>query len=99
MDATTLLPSNAKAARRRGRTPDRRRRALEQDGWRTWLTYRENHRRDGEGRMLAVEERWVVEMERRDGAAWTVEAASPAAAWTAAWRFAVRVSRREEAPE
>jgi hypothetical protein len=84
MDSTTLL--------RRPRTPDRRRRALEQQGWRTWLTYRENHRRDDEGRMVAVEECWLVELEHRDGTACTVSASSPAAAWQAAAR---RVSRYE----
>jgi hypothetical protein len=80
MDTAALL--------RRPRTPDRRRRALEDAGWRTWLTYRENHRRDEDGRMVAVEERWMVEMEHLDGGTWTVEAASPAAAWLAALRRA-----------
>jgi hypothetical protein len=69
---------------RRPRTPDRRRRALEAAGWRTWLTYRENHRRDDDGRMVGVDERWVAEMEHVDGTTLTVEASSPAAAWLAA---------------
>ncbi len=80
MDTVALL--------RRPRTPDRRRRALEDAGWRTWLTYRENHRRDDAGRMVAVDERWVAEMEHVDGATVTVEASSPAAAWLAAWERA-----------
>lgn len=71
---------------RRPRTPDRRRRALEREGWRTWLTYRENHRRDADGRMVAVEECWLVELEHRDGTTCTVAAATPAAAWSAALR-------------
>ena len=76
MDTTALL--------RRPRTPDRRRRALEAAGWRTWLAYRENHRRDDAGRMVAVDGCWVAEMEHVDGTTVTVEASSPAAAWVAA---------------
>jgi hypothetical protein len=73
---------------RRPRTPDRRRRALECAGWRTWLSYRENHRRDEGGRMIGVDERWVVELEHLDGDSFTVEASSPAAAWLLAWERA-----------
>jgi len=67
-----------------------RRRALEAAGWRTWLTYHENHRRDGTGRMVAIDERWVVELEHIDSRSFTVEAPSPAAAWLAAWELARR---------
>lgn len=82
MGSTALL--------RRPRTPDRRRRALEQQGWRTWLTYRENHRRDADGRMVAVEECWVAELEHVDGTTCSVAAPSPAAAWEAALRRVAR---------
>ncbi len=76
------------ALHRRPRTPDRRRRALEGAGWRTWLSYRENHCRDDDGRMVAVDERWVVELEHLDGHSLTIEASSPAAAWLLAWERA-----------
>ncbi len=46
--------------------PDRR--ALERAGWRTLLDYRENHVRGADGRLLAVEGRWMAEAERSDGA-------------------------------
>lgn len=68
------------------RVPDRHRRALEAAGWRTWLDYRENHRRDHDGRMVGVEQHWVAELEHVDGTVLAVEAASPAAAWSAARR-------------
>jgi hypothetical protein len=68
-----------------------RRRALEAAGWRTWLSYTENHRRDASGRMVAIDERWVVELEHIDGAALAVEAPTSSAAWAAAWEV---VSRR-----
>lgn len=67
------------------RVPSRRRRALEAAGWRTWLTYTENHRRDVNGRMVALDQRWQVELEHVDGTALAVEAPSAAAAWDAAW--------------
>jgi hypothetical protein len=35
--------------------------------------------------MVAVDERWVAEMEHVDGATLTIEASSPAAVWLAAW--------------
>ena len=66
------------------RVRDWRRRALEAAGWRTWLSYSENHRRDDTGRMIAIDERWIVELEHVDGRSFAVEAASPAAAWLAA---------------
>lgn len=38
--------------------------ALEADGWRTTLDYRENHRRDFDGRLEGVETHWRAEAER-----------------------------------
>ena len=70
------------------RVRDGRRRSLEAAGWRTWLTYCENHRRGGDGRMIGVDERWQVELEHLDGRTVTVEASSTAAAWSAAYRAA-----------
>lgn len=69
---------------RRRRVPDRRRRALEAAGWRTWLAYTENHRRDDDGRMVAVDACWVAELEHADGTSLVVSASSPAAAWLVA---------------
>lgn len=43
------------------------RRALEREGWRTTLDYRENHVRGLDGRLLRVEPIWVAEAERYDG--------------------------------
>jgi hypothetical protein len=40
------------------------RRALERAGWRTLLTYRENHVRGWDGTLLAVTPLWVAEAER-----------------------------------
>jgi hypothetical protein len=71
-----------------------RRRALEAAGWRTWLTYHENHRRDAAGRLVALDERWSVELEHADGTEFGVEGPSPAAAWLAAWTHARTLSRR-----
>jgi hypothetical protein len=71
-----------------------RRRALEAAGWRTWLTYHENHRRDADGRLVAIDERWSVELEHTDGTALAVEGPSAAAAWSAARTQAIGYSRR-----
>lgn len=43
------------------------RRALEREGWRTTLDYRENHVRSLDGRLLRVEPVWTAEAERYDG--------------------------------
>lgn len=43
------------------------RRALERDGWRTTLDYRENHVRGRDGRLLEVVAAWTAEAERFDG--------------------------------
>jgi hypothetical protein len=50
--------------RRHGATEDRDRIALEADGWRTTLDYRENHRRDLHGELEGVETLWRAEAER-----------------------------------
>ncbi len=70
-----------------------RRRSLEAAGWRTWLTYQENHHRNGTGRMVALDERWVVELEHVDGTAFAVEARTPGAAWALAWERARTAAR------
>ncbi|MGB8858796.1 MAG: hypothetical protein WCC60_06050 [Ilumatobacteraceae bacterium] len=86
METLTLQHRGANGARVRvRRVRNGRRRSLEAAGWRTWLTYHENHRRDATGRMVAIEERWVVELEHVEGRSFQVEAPSPAAAWLAAW--------------
>lgn len=72
------------ALRRPARVPDRRRRALEAAGWRTWLSYQENHLRDANGRMVGVQPQWMAELEHLDGTTFAVSASSPAAAWFAA---------------
>ena len=69
--------------RRTVRTPERRRRSLEAAGWRTWLSYQENHVRDAAGRMVGVQPQWLAEVEHPDGTAFAVAASSPAAAWLA----------------
>lgn len=43
------------------------RRALERDGWRTTLDYRENHVRGRDGRLLEVVPTWTAEAERFNG--------------------------------
>lgn len=75
---------------RRWRAPNWRRRWLEAAGWRTWLSYRENHVRDESGRMVAIEQGWIVELEHVDSRSFAVEAFTPAAAWAAAWDRARR---------
>ncbi len=45
------------------------RRVLERAGWRTFLSYRENHIRGWDGTLLAVTPIWVAEAERADRAA------------------------------
>jgi hypothetical protein len=47
--------------------PDRR--VLERAGWRTFLSYRENHIRGWDGTLLTVTPVWVAEAERADRAA------------------------------
>ncbi|MCB1000493.1 MAG: hypothetical protein KDB40_14450 [Acidimicrobiales bacterium] len=47
---------------------DADRRALERSGWRTFLSYRENHERGWDGTLLSVTPVWVAEAERADRA-------------------------------
>ncbi len=75
--------------------PDRR--ALEQAGWRTWLEYRENHLREADGTLVAVEVRWVAEAESSDGGVVaSVTAPTADEAW-ARLRRAVRAAARPPA--
>ena len=60
------------------------RRALEREGWRTTLDYRENHVRSLDGQLLRVEPVWVAEAERYDGE--VVVAASTGPTADDAWR-------------
>jgi hypothetical protein len=60
------------------------RRALEREGWRTTLDYRENHVRGLDGQLLRVEPVWVAEAERYDGE--VVVAASTGPTADEAWR-------------
>lgn len=62
------------------RIPSLRRR-VEAAGWRTWLTFRENHVRDEHGRLTRVQSVWVAEAEHPDGSVVTCESSSPAQAW------------------
>jgi hypothetical protein len=89
MDTLALPPADVTRQRVR-RVRNGRRRALEAAGWRTWLSYRENHRRDESGRMVAIDEHWVVELEHVDSRTLVVEGPSPAAAWLAAWEHVRR---------
>ncbi len=86
---TLALPEDRRgtnpARQRPRRVRSGRRRALEAAGWRTWLSYRENHCRDSNGRMVALDECWVVELEHADGRSVVVQSSSPAAAWLAGW--------------
>jgi hypothetical protein len=50
------------------------RRALERQGWRTMMDYRENHVRGRNGRLVEVQAVWVAEAERFDGAMRVVSA-------------------------
>ena len=59
------------------------RRALEREGWRTTLDYRENHVRSLDGQLLRVEPVWVAEAERYDGE--VVVAASTGSIADEAW--------------
>lgn len=59
------------------------RRALERDGWRTTLEFRENHVRSLDGQLLRVEPVWIAEAERYDTeiAVASCEAPSADEAW------------------
>ena len=75
-------PSSRPALRRRHRSTLRQldRRALERDGWRTTLDFRENHVRQGDGRLLDVDSFWQAEAERH-GDLIVATARSEARAW------------------
>ncbi|MDQ3176855.1 MAG: hypothetical protein M3Q72_04805 [Actinomycetota bacterium] len=53
------------------------RRALERDGWRTTLDYRENHLRSKDGDLLEVVATWTAEAERFEGDCEIASAAAP----------------------
>ena len=71
------------------------RRALERAGWRTTLEFRENHLRGRDGRLLEVEETWMAEAERFDGAfqVFAAEASTADEAW-AVLRDDIETARR-----
>jgi len=62
--------------------PDRRH--LERAGWRTTLEYRENHRRGGDGRLLAVTAVWRAEAERTPQSRGVDGDGGPAVVWAEA---------------
>ena len=67
-----ILPSSTRTPRirRHGEVLDEpHRRALERAGWRTFLSYRENHVRAWDGTLLSVTPVWLAEAERSDKAA------------------------------
>lgn len=67
-----ILPSSTRSPRirRHGEVLDEpHRRALERAGWRTFLSYRENHVRAWDGTLLSVTPVWLAEAERCDRAA------------------------------
>jgi len=57
------------------------RRALERDGWRTTLEFRENHVRLDSGQLVDVEPFWLAEAER-DGAVISATARSESRVWS-----------------
>ena len=69
------------------------RRALERDGWRTTLEFRENHARLDTGQLIDVEPFWMAEAER-DGVVISVAARSESRAWSRLLAEA-RVSERD----
>ena len=71
------------------------RRALERQGWRTLLDYREDHIRDDDGVLMVVIPRWTAEAEREGGAWLTASAPEARAAWALLRRAAADVDRRE----
>ncbi|MFZ8999260.1 MAG: hypothetical protein ACO225_00260 [Ilumatobacteraceae bacterium] len=66
---------------RYSRRPASARRALERCGWRTTLTFHENHIRDRSGRLVAFEAVWVAEAEHEGGAVVSVSAVDPHRLW------------------
>lgn len=64
------------------RRPSSARRSLERSGWRTLLTFHENHVRDGSGRLVRVEAVWMAEAEHESGPVVVVTAADPHRVWS-----------------
>jgi hypothetical protein len=65
--SASLRRPNQRARRHGAVLEPAARRALERDGWRTTLDYRENHVRALDGRLLRAEPVWTAEAERYDG--------------------------------
>jgi len=66
------IPRRMRRARQHGEVVEQAdRRALERAGWRTFLSYRENHVRGWDGTLLTVTPVWMAEAERADRAAST----------------------------
>jgi hypothetical protein len=65
-----MLPVAPHRSRRHGPVLDQDdRRAIERAGWRTLLSYRENHVRGWDGTLLDVRPVWLAEAERADRSA------------------------------
>jgi hypothetical protein len=102
---STIRPTSRAAARQAGRR-DRRhgelldaaadRRALERAGWRTFLSYRENHVRAWDGTLLSVTPVWIAEAERADKAASARAGAVQASAATVEEAWALLRQRAAE---
>ena len=58
---------------------------MERAGWRTLLTYRENHVRGWDGTLLDVQPVWVAEAERSTGPSMVLQVSAPTVdeAWAA----------------
>ena len=64
--AWSTRESRDRPARHRPRVTCSDRRALEREGWRTLLEYREDHVRNADGMLVGVAPTWVAEAERAD---------------------------------
>jgi hypothetical protein len=88
----------ARRARQHGDVVDQTdRRVLERAGWRTFLSYRENHVRGWDGTLLAVTPVWVAEAERADRASSARSTALQASASSIDEAWALLRSRAAEA--
>jgi len=86
--ASAVGPGPSRRSARTGRRRQHRstlrqidRRALERDGWRTTLEFRENHVRLDSGRLVEVEPFWLAEAER-NGAVISAIARSESRVWS-----------------
>ena len=61
MSSSTRRPATRRPRRHGMLLEPADRRALERDGWRTTLDYRENHVRGRDGRLLEVVPTWTAE--------------------------------------